>query len=541
VLLALACANVAALVLARSGAQTRELAVRKALGASPGSMSKLLLTESLLLSAIGTSLGVLVGWVGIRILAGLGGAGLPRLDGLTFDTNVLLVAVAMLIVTATLVGCLPLTRLTRLDVRSLLGNVGRSSAGERGSRSVLSGIVVAEVAMAVLLVASAGWLVRSYANLSDVDPGFVPESRLVFRTSLLGSSYAPIRSIRHTDNGPFFSVFEGISMTPEAWERDLTSRLEGVDGVVAVGTGGIVPFTHEPTMNTSFVSVPGVPDDPDTGNLARFRIVSPTFFEAMGTRLLAGRALDAGDYMTTVVVNEAFVRAYLGDSDPVGVTFATRNRPDDSFALDRTIVGVVADVRVTSLRQPDPPVIYVQAYGTGFVVVSTNLADPTPLIPAVQEAVRAVDPTVPVTIELLEDAMGRELARHRLGLLLMTLFAAAALVLAAVGIHGVVGHSISLRRAELAVRMAVGASPSRITGSVLMKGASLWALGLTIGLGLAYVAGRFGSSWLYEVRATDPTILGVAVALVSALTITAYSFSAVTGTRVEPGRTLTAD
>jgi predicted permease len=542
VLLALACANVAALILARGGAQTREFAIRKALGASPASVSRQLLTESFLLSALGTGIGVFVAWVSIHSLARFGAEGLPRLDRMSFDMNVLIVALVTLIVTATLVACLPIVRLTRLDIRSLLGEYGRTLTGERGPRSVLSGIIVAEIAMAVLLVASAGWLVRSYANLADTDPGFVPESRLVFRTALLGTSYAPIRRIVHNESGVFVYGEEGGSMMPEVWLRDLTSRLEGLEGVAAVGIGGLIPFAREPTMSTKFVAVPGVPADLTTANTARFRLVSPTFFDAMGTRLLAGRALENGDDFTTVVVNEAFVRAYLGDRDPIGVTFATRNQPGDAFALERTIVGVVADVRYSSLREPDPPAIYVHAYlSEGFVVVSTTLADPTPFIPAVRAAVAAISPEVPVTIELLEDVMATELARHRLGFLLMTLFAAVSLALAGVGIHGVVGHAASLRRAEFAVRIAVGASPSRVAASVLVQGATLCAVGLAIGLGLAYAAGRIGSSWLYDVRATDPTILGVAICAVSALALAAFVSSALKGARIDPGSALKAD
>jgi predicted permease len=541
VLLVLACANVAALILARGGAQTREFAIRKALGASPGNVSRQLLTESLLLSVLGTGGGVVLAWVGVRILAALGSDGLPRLDRVAFDTNVLLVAVATVILTATLVACLPMIRLRTLDVRSLLGESGRSKSGERGSGSVLSGIIVAEIAMAILLVTSAGWLVRSYANLTDVDPGFEARSRLVFRTALLGTSYAPVRTIEHNASGVFPRIDEASSLTPAAWLRDLTSRLEGVEGVTAVGLGGLVPFAPEPTFLTQYVTVPGGSYDPAIGNVARGRLVSPSFFAAMGMRLLAGRELTDGEPFTRVVVNEAFVRVYLGGMEPIGLTFATSVQPN-SFPTERTIVGVVADVRFSSLRQPDPPAIYVNAYlSDGFVVVSTTLADPAPLIPAVQAAVRAVDPQVPVTIELLDDSMGVELARHRLGLMLMILFAIVSLVLAGVGIHGVVGHGTSLRKTEFAVRIAVGASPSRIAASVLRQGAGLCALGLAIGLVLAYVAGRIGSSWLYDVGAADPMILGLAVTAVGALAITAFSFSAARGAAVEPGTALQSD
>jgi predicted permease len=539
VLLALGCANVAALILARGGAQTREFAIRKALGASRASVSRQLLTESLLLSALGTGIGLLLAHVGLRTLSALGADGLPRLDRVTFDPTVLLVAVATFVATATLVGLLPMFRLTRLDVRSLLGEGGRSGVGERGTRHLLSGIVVAEIALAITLVTSAGWLVRSYANLTETDPGFVPESRLVFRTSLAGSSYMPIQRIVHDDDGTYL-IDDRSGETPATWLRDLTARLEQLDEVRAVGIGGVVPFRQE-TPGVQYVSVPGRPYDPNAPNLTRFRFVSPDFFEAMGTRLLAGRTLTDADPRTTVVVNEAFVRDYLAGRDPVGLSFAV-GFERGVFRSERTIVGVVADVRYRSLREPDPPAFYSLLYDArGFVVVSTSLSDPTPLIPAVRAAVRAVDPGVPVTIEPLERVMSTELARHRLGLLLMTLFAGVSLVLAGIGIHGVVGHGTSLRSTEFAVRIALGARPSTIAQSVLRQGGTLWLLGIALGVGLAYVAGRLGSSWLYDVRAADPLILAVAVTAVSALTTMAYLLSAIRGSRVEPGMVLKAD
>lgn len=538
VLLTLGCANVAALILARGGAQTREFAIRKALGASHARVSRQLLTESLLLSTVGTGIGLLLAYGGVHALSALGTDGLPRLGRVTFDTNVLLVAVGTLVATATLVGFLPMMRLAGLDVRRLLGGGGRSVAGESG-RQVLSGIVVAEIALAILLVAAAGWLVRSYGNLTETDPGFVPTSRLVFRTSLAGSSYMPITRIVTTPDGRYL-VDDRTGDTPETWLHDLTSRLEEVDEVRAVGLGGVIPFRQEPP-GAQYVSVPGTPDHPDAQKLTRFRFVSPGFFEAMGTRLLAGRTLRDDDPRTTVVVNEAFAREYLAGTDPVGLTFSVGFEPG-AFTSERTIVGVVADVRYRSLREPDVPAYYSLLYDArGFVVVSTSLSDPTPLIPVVRAAVDALDPGVPVTIRTLEEVMTTEMARHRLGLLLMTLFAAVSLLLAGIGIHGVVGHGTSLRSTEFAIRIAVGARPHDIAGSVLKRGAVLWGLGISIGVGLAYVAGRLGASWLYEVRASDPLILAVAASAVSVLTLAAFSLSAVQGSRVEPGEVLKAD
>jgi putative ABC transport system permease protein len=537
ILLALGCANVAALILARGRTQIRELAIRKALGANGAAVSRELFTESLILSALGTGLGLLLAYGGVHALSALGADGVPRLDRVPFDLNVLMIAVVTLVTTTVLIGLLPMQRLTGLDVRSLLGEGSRQVAGERGSRHILSGIVVAEIAMALVLVTSAGWLVRSYVNLTETDPGFLPESRLVFQPMLIGTSYLPIDSVVYVDDGSYL-VDNRSGDSPETWVRDLRSRLEQLDAFRAVGVSSVMPFEQDPP-SFQYVSIPGRVDDVNGPSLTRFQFVSPDFFDAMGIRLLAGRKfVSDDDRRTTAIVNDSFVRTYLEGQEPIGLTFATGFQPG-VFRGQRTIVGVVADVRYRSLREPDSPAYYIPDYlGAPHVVVSTSLPDPTPLIPAVREAVDALIPGIPVTIKPLEQVMSTELARHRLGLMLMSLFGAVSLLLVGIGIQGVVGHSTSLRSTEFAVRIAVGASPTRIVGSVLKQGGRLWLLGISIGVGFAYVAGRFGPSQLYQVRASDPVILLVAISAVSALAAIAYSLSAVRGSRVNPGTVL---
>jgi ABC-type antimicrobial peptide transport system permease subunit len=239
-----------------------------------------------------------------------------------------------------------------------------------------------------------------------------------------------------------------------------------------------------------------------------------------------------------VVVNRAFVRAYLGGADPVGLTFGVGFEPG-VFRGERTIVGVVSDTRLHSLRQADVPAYYSPVYDPrGFVVVSTTLSDPRPLIPAVLSAVHAVDPAIPVEIEALSSVWSRELARHRLGLILMSLFAAASLLLAGVGVHGVVGHSAALRSREFAIRAAVGAGPRTLAASVLREGLTLWTLGTSIGIAFAYAAGQVGSQWLYQVDAGDPSILLAATSAVSVLSFTAFAGSALKGSRIKPGKYL---
>jgi ABC-type antimicrobial peptide transport system permease subunit len=221
--------------------------------------------------------------------------------------------------------------------------------------------------------------------------------------------------------------------------------------------------------------------------------------------------------------------------------FETGYRPDD-FTSERTIVGVVADVRYRSLRDPEAPAFYIHDYlGTAYVVISTSAADPKPLIPRIRAIVDAVAPGIPITIRSLDEVLQAELARHRLGLVLMSLFAAVSLLLAGIGIHGVVGHGISLRSTEFAVRIAVGARPATIAASVLRGGGILWLTGIGFGVALAYIAGRLGSSRLYEVQASDPAILAAAVTAVSLLTLVAVSLSALKGSRVEPGEVLKSE
>ena len=361
----------------------------------------------------------------------------------------------------------------------------------------------------------------------------------MFRTALLGSSYVPIDSIVRSDGGVYM-IPDRSAEGSDGWLRDLITQLQQSDQIRAVGLGSTVPFRAE-SSGIQYVSVPGSTPDPEAPETIRSRSVSPYFFEAMGTPLLAGRSLSDGDPQSSVVVNEAFVRAYLSNADPIGRSFNVGFRPGE-FTQERTIVGVVGDVRFRSLREPGEPGVYDLGYPSrGFVVVSTTLADPTPLVSTVRAAVDAVDPGVPVTIEPLERVMAAELARHRVGLLLMSLFAMASLVLAGIGVHGVVRHDTSLRSTEFGVRIAVGADPATIARVVLGRGAVLCALGILVGVGVAYLAGRVGASQLYEVRASDPAILASAVAAVATLVLASVSLSAIRGGRVKPGDVLRAE
>ena len=540
VLLALGCVNVATLVLSRGGVQTREFAVRKALGANRRSILRQLLTESLVLSSAGTGIGLVLAYFGVGALLASGAAGLPRLEDVPFDGSVLLFAVAALVGITMLVGLLPAVRLWTPDLRGILSEGGgRSATGGRGSRHLLSGLVVAEIALAITLVAGAGWLVRSYANLSETDPGFVADGRLVFEPVLLGSAYMPVLRIVQGANGPGW-VPDRTGNTPEMWLNELTTLLKASGQVTAVGSTSTLPLRRDWDLMVP-VSVSGDPYDPNFQDESRFRTASPGFFEAMGISVVAGRTFTEDDTGTVTIVNEAFVRAYLADKDPLTESIAWGVPLVDFDRLWR-IVGVVADVRYQTLREPAEPTFYAPGYPSrGTVVVSTSLSDPMSLVSTVQAAANALDPSVPITIEPLEAVLSEELVRHRLGLILMSLFAAVSLALAGIGIYGVVGHGTSQRSGEFAVRMALGASPSSILKLVLIQGRTLWAIGTVVGVGTAYVAGRLAASWLYEVRASDPLILIISVSAVSAFTLLAFLVPALRGSRVHPAEVLRAE
>ena len=539
VLLALGCVNVATLILARGGVQTREFAVRRAFGANRRSILGGLLTESFVLSAAGTAVGLFLAYVGVRALLAFGAVGLPRLERISVDARVFLFSVVVLVAITVFVGLLPGVGLSSPNIRSLLSEGGRSATAGRGSRGLLSGLVVTEIALAITLVAGAGWLVRSYANLSETDPGFIAGGRLVFEAVLLGSAYAPVSRIIQGSDGPLMAP-DRNGNNPEMWLDELTTRLKASGQVSAVGIASTLPLRRDWDA-TVYVSVPGEPYDPDFQNNSRLRRVSPGFFEAMGISIIAGRTFTADDAPSVAIVNEAFVRAYLAGKDPLTESFAW-GLPLVNFNNVWTIVGVVADVRYRSLREPAEPTFYALGYSSrGTVVVSTSLSDATSLITRVQAAVDAVDPSIPITIEPMEAILSEELVRHRLGLMLMTLFAAVSLVLAGIGIYGVVGHGTSQRSGEFAVRMALGATPSSIVKLVLTQGRTLWVAGTVIGVGTAYVAGRLAASWLYEVQALDPLILIVAATAVSALTLLAFLFPALRGSRVQPAEILRMD
>jgi putative ABC transport system permease protein len=523
VLLVLACVNVTNLLLARGAARAREMAVRVALGAARGRIVRQLLTESILLATVGAVVGIFAAYAFVRLLLALGASQLPRLDDVSFDARVLLFALAALVVSGVLVGFAPALRLAASDLNTLMNEGSRSSSGGRSTARWLDAMTIAEVALAVTLVAGAGWLVRSFDNLRTTDPGFATDGRLLFDVAVTGPKFR--------DNAAVVTAF-----------NDLLDRLRGLRGVVAAGSTFNVPLRAGPE-NALLVHLQGDPDPARNLN-SRQRIVSPGFFAAMGIKLHAGRDFSVDDRRGSppvAIVNRAFARLYLAGKDPLTVQF-TAGYPNIDPKTVWTIIGVVDDVRQRSLSAAAEPAYYTSS-GQGTpprhaIVVHTSAGDSASLRSAIRDEVRKLDPLIPVDIERASDIVDATLSRQQLGMALMIGFGVAAVLLAAVGVYGVIAYAAAQRRNEVAIRLAVGATASDVFWLVLKQGRTLAVMGAAIGLVVAYLSGRVVSSWLYEVRASDPMILCAATGLVVGIALFATVIPAYRAARVDPARAL---
>jgi putative ABC transport system permease protein len=523
-LLLLACVNVTNLLLARGAARAREMAVRVALGAGRGRIVRQLLTESVLLALAGAAVGLLVAYVGVHMLLQLGAATLPRLDAVPFDANVLMFALVTLIVSGVLVGFAPAIRLARTDVRALMNEAGRTASGGRITARWLNVMTIAQIALAIMLVAGAGWLIRGFEQLRATNPGFVADKRLVFDVGL---------------QGPKFN--DGMAVVA-GW-NDLFDRLRQLPGVAAVGATSSFPLrgTQE---NSILLQLRGEVMDPANPMGSRQRMATPGLFSAMGVRLLSGRDFTMDDRIGTAgvaIVNNTFVRRYLAGKDPLTVHFSW-GYPKIDPKREVQIVGVVDDVRQKSLSEAAEPAFYTSSFQFAprrqAVVIATTLNDSGSLQTAIRDTMRKFDSNMAVEFEPVPEIVATTLRRQELGMMLMLLFGAAAVALAAVGIYGVIAYGASQRKDEVATRLALGATPFDAFLLVVKQGRTLALIGTAIGLAAAYGAGRIVSSRVYEVRASDPAVLGLATAIVVSVALIATIVPAWRVSRIEPSRVL---
>jgi len=519
-LLLLACVNVTNLLLGRGAARAREIAVRTALGASRGRVMRQLLTESFLVTCLGAVAGLAFALAGVRTLQVLGASKLPRLESVPFDANVLGFAAIVLLVSGVMLGVAPAVRLTRTDLKTLINESGRSTSGGRGTVQMMGVMTVAEVSLALILVAGAGWLVQSFSRLRSTDPGFVASGRLM----------VDVRPDPQSVRGPEQTL---------AWTRNLFERLRAIPGVTGVGSTLSFPLRGQ-LDGSVFVQFRGESFDPARPLGARQRLVSPGFFDAMGVPVLAGRDFTADDRQNTgpvVIVNREFAKRYLKGRDPLRTAFAFGYPNIDTRAF-RSIVGVVGDIRYRSIAEEAEPSFYLPqgqfAFPRQTVVIATKLADAAAAAPAVRREIASLEPQLAFEVGTVAQFVASTLTRQQLGMTLMLIFGATALVRAAVGIYGVIAYAAAQRLGEIATRLALGATPAQVFWLMMRRGQVLAAVGLTIGLVAAYAGGRAAGSMVYGVRASDPFVLGSAAVVVVVITSLATAIPAARASRTDP-------
>jgi predicted permease len=485
--LLIACGNAANLLLARAASRTHELGVRATLGANRARVMRQMMTESLLIGLGGGMLGVLLAFGLVKGLVRLNPGNIPRLEDSSIDLRVLLFTVLVAVLTSVLFGILPALSVSRVNlVEFLKSGANRGAVGARGR--VQSALIVAEVALVVMMLAGAGLLLHSYVNVERVPTGFSPST--ISMSVHLYAQYAQ-RDQR------------------QAFSRRLLEKMGAVPGVESAGMISNLPL--DKSESGSMLWIEGNADRDQ--KLVGWRTVTEGYFPTMGIRLIEGRLFADGDRdgrAPVVVVNEAFVKAYLTGRDPVG----RRVRTSDTSTPWRTVVGVVGNVRDSSLEAEAVPEVYLplwQADGFGGSVVMRTRLPLADVATAGRTILRGIDPNLALTdVRSMGEMVSDATALRRFQTMLLTGFAVAALVLSLVGFYGLLSYGVKRRTAEIGLRIALGSSRARVLGMVVRQGLSLVLMGLGIGLVGALVLTRVLAGSLYGVKPVDPvTFVGV--------------------------------
>jgi putative ABC transport system permease protein len=501
--LLIACANVGSLLLARSSAREREVAMRAALGARRTRLVRQLLTESLLLGLLGGAIGLLLAIWGVDALIRLAPSGLPRLTEVQIHGPVLLFALAVSLLAGGLFGLLPALQASKPNLAESLKEGGRSATEGRRARRLSELLVISEVALSLVLLCGTGLLLKSLLRLQSVDLGFQPGNALVMRLDLPDT--------RYSDDEQRI-----------AFVREVIERVSGLPGVSSSGIVLALPFTGMAATLT--YSIEGVTAS-DEELATEYQAVTPDYFRTMGIPLLRGRTLtgqDDAEAPRVVVINETLARRHWPGEDPVGRRIAIG---DESNSLE--IVGVVGDIRHFSYDRPPRPEAYMSYFQDpwpmmGLVVRAET--DPLSLVGAVRREILAVDSDQPVyAVNLMDRVLAESIRSHRFTVQLLALFAGVAIALALVGVYGVISYTLSRRVHEMGIRMALGAGQGEVLHLGLSWGLKLVLLGTGIGLVAAIALTRFISSLLYGTSATDPAVfLGVSVMLTAAAALAAF-------------------
>ncbi len=515
--LLIACANVANLLLARAATREREMAVRAAIGAGRWRVVRQLLTESVLLSAVGGALGLLLAVWGLALLRWLNPGDIPRLAAIRIDNRVLAFTTAVAALTGILFGLAPALRSSRVNLGETLKEGGRSLVG--GHHRLRNLLVVTEIALSLVLLIGAGLLIRSFLHVQQVEPGFAPQNVLSMRMALVGPAYS--------------DVARRVSFYQQLWER--IRRLPGVEaagGVSAlpltggIGWGSITIEGYNASSGQSMIQADG-------------RSASVGYFEAMRIPLIRGRFFaehDTKESQRVVIVDENMASTYWPNADPIGKRLKFGGPGSDSPWM--TVVGVVANVKHYALDTDSRVALYtphLQSGAGSLSVAARTTADPLGMAAAVTREARALDPNLPLyDVKTMEQWLSESLARRRFAMLMLGLFAVVAMLLAGVGIYGVMSYTVEQRVREIGIRVALGAQTRDVLRLVVRQGMSLTGIGVALGLTAAIAATRVMASLLFGVRATDPLTFVLIALLLAIVALAACWIPAWRATKVDP-------
>jgi putative ABC transport system permease protein len=523
-LLLIGCVNIANLLLSRASSRSREMAVRAALGASRGQLIRQLLTESVILASIAGVLGVALAMWATTLLVRIASAMslMPRLAEISVDGRVLAATAVITLVTGIVFGLAPAIEASRTDLQAGLKSTTRGSTQDRRGKRFRNVLVVSEVALATVLLIGAGLLIKSFAKLEAVDAGVRRDGVLTMRV-VLPSRHAEGEARR-------------------AMVAQMLERVRNVPGVTAVGAIASLnmPFTGS-LSNTDFSIDGALPPAPGDEPSADIRMVGGDWFRAMGEPILAGRPLEDHPQRVEFVVNQAFARRYFGGRNAVGRRITYEWFED----LKGEIVGVVGDVRAAGLDADPAPAIYTSYLydvNAQFTLAVSTAGDPSAIQASVTRVLRSLDPLMPVTdVKTLDALISGTIARPRFNATLLSIFAGLGLLLASIGIYGVLSYSVVQRTQETGIRMALGAQRADVLRLVVRDGVTTAILGVAIGVAIALPATRALSALLFGVEARDPAVFAAVALVLTAVALAASYLPARRATRVDPMIALRAD
>jgi putative ABC transport system permease protein len=522
----IACANVANLMLIRGFRRHKEIAIRAALGAGTGRLIKQLLTESLILSLIGGSLGLLFASFGVRLVSAASPRNIIRLDQINLDTKVLVFTFGASLLTGLIFGLMPAFQMTRVNMNESLKEGGRSNTDTR--QHVRSLIVSFEVALALVLLIGAGLVIRSILGVLSVDPGFRTENIQTMRVLLSQANYP--------DSQRWLNFF-----------NEVTQRVQALPGVQSVGLINNLPLSGTGAISGFIIEGrPALRAEEEADYMTGCRVIRPTYFDTMGIRLKKGRQFTERDNQNSsrvAVISEAMAQRFWHGEDPIGKRVAIgREQVQGQETIWREVVGVVGNVRHWGLMEDATPDTYVSDLQNPspsmFLVVRSSSNQPD-LVSAIRKEILSIDKDQPVySVRTIDELLSRSYSQLRFYMLLLTIFAGIALVMAVVGIYGVLAYSVSQRKREIGVRLALGAQRSDIIKMVLAQGMKLVLIGIVAGIAVAIPLTRLMSSLFYGVSSVDPlTYVGLSLFLALIALISSY-IPARSATRVDPAITL---